>query len=74
MQVNALSNLLGPIIGGFLYGFLHIDTILFISGVCFFLSAVMELFCVSRLNAGKKRENPAYCPGGFIRRAALPDA
>ena len=44
VQVNALSNLLGPIIGGFLYGFLHIDTILFISGVCFFLSAVMELF------------------------------
>ena len=44
VQVNALSNLLGPIIGGFLYGFIHIDTILFISGVCFFLSAVMELF------------------------------
>ncbi len=44
VQVNALSNLLGPIIGGFLYGFLHIDTILFISGVCFLLSATMELF------------------------------
>ena len=44
VQVNALSNLLGPIIGGFLYGFLHLDTVLFISGVCFFLSAVMELF------------------------------
>lgn len=44
IQVNALSNLLGPIIGGFLYGFLHIDIILFLSGVCFFLSATMELF------------------------------
>lgn len=57
VQVNALSNLLGPIIGGFLYGFLHIETILFVSGVCFFLSATMEIFLhipfVRRENSGK---------------------
>lgn len=44
IQVNALSSLLGPIIGGLLYGFLNIEIILIASGVCFFLSATMELF------------------------------
>ncbi len=44
VQVNALSNLLGPIIGGFLYAFLGLFPILAASAVCFFLSAVMEVF------------------------------
>lgn len=44
IQVNALAGLLGPILGGFLYGFLGLRTILLGSGVCFFLSACMELF------------------------------
>lgn len=44
IQVNALANLVGPIIGGFLYGFLGIQPILLASGVCFFISAVMEIF------------------------------
>ena len=65
VQVNALSNLLGPIIGGFLYGFLHIDTILFISGVCFFLSAVMELFL--RIPFERREKS------GKILRTALED-
>lgn len=44
IQVNALAGLLGPVLGGFLYGFLGLGTILLGSGVCFFLSACMELF------------------------------
>lgn len=44
IQVNALANLVGPILAGFLYGFLGITPILIASGACFFLSAVMELF------------------------------
>lgn len=48
VQVQALANLLGPIIGGFLYGVLvprfGLLPILIASGVCFFISAVMELF------------------------------
>lgn len=44
IQVNALANLLGPIIAGFLYSFLNIKSILSISGLCFFFSATMELF------------------------------
>lgn len=44
VQVNALATLLGPIAAGLLYGFLGIGPILITSGICFFLSAVMELF------------------------------
>lgn len=48
VQVQALSSLLGPIIGGILYGFLveqyGLFPILVVSAACFFLSAVMELF------------------------------
>lgn len=44
IQVNALATLIGPIIGGFLYGFFGLYPILYTSGICFFLSAVMELF------------------------------
>lgn len=48
VQVQALAALLGPILGGFLYGILvpsyGLAPILIVSAVCFFLSAVMELF------------------------------
>lgn len=44
VQVNALASLLGPILGGLLYGFFGIFPILYASGICFFLSAVMECF------------------------------
>lgn len=43
-QVNALAALLGPIIGGLLYGFFGIFPILYASLCCFFFSAVMECF------------------------------
>lgn len=44
VQVNALSMLLGPILGGVLFGFFGIYPILYVSGFCFFCSAVMECF------------------------------
>lgn len=43
-QVNALSNLLAPIIGGILFGFWGITPIIVIGGICFFFSACMEIF------------------------------
>lgn len=43
-QVNTLASILGPILGGVLYGIYGIKTVLFVSVLCFFLSAVMELF------------------------------
>lgn len=43
-SINALANLIGPVLGGLLYGFFGISWILSISATCFFLSAVLELF------------------------------
>ena len=43
-QVSSLSGLLGPVIGGILYGFYGLIPILIASIVCFFISAVMEIF------------------------------
>lgn len=42
--VGALSSLLGPVLGGVLYGVVGLDTLVTLSCVTFFLSAVMELF------------------------------
>lgn len=43
-QVSALSGLLGPALGGVLYGGWGIYPILIVGGVCFLCSAVMEIF------------------------------
>ncbi|MCI9332465.1 MAG: MFS transporter [Oscillibacter sp.] len=43
-MVNTLSSLLGPVVGGVLFGVFGIRPILWVSVGCFFLSAVMELF------------------------------
>ena len=43
-MVGTLSGLLGPVIGGVLFGAFGIRPILWVGIVCFFLSAVMELF------------------------------
>lgn len=42
--VNALSSLAGPVLGGVLYGRLGLEPVLWMSGCCFLVSAVMELF------------------------------
>lgn len=42
--VSSFSGLIGPVIGGALFGFYGIMPILYVSTVCFILSAIMELF------------------------------
>lgn len=44
VQINALSTLAGPILGGFFYGFFGILPICIISSICFAISAILELF------------------------------
>lgn len=44
MQVQAVSMLLGPILGGILYGRFGVLPILVASAACFFASAVLEVF------------------------------
>lgn len=43
-QVSMLANLTGPFIGGMLYGLWGLAPIIVISVICFFLSAVLEIF------------------------------
>lgn len=43
-QVSSLAGLLAPIIGGILFGLWGLPPIIVVSGICFFLSAVMEIF------------------------------
>lgn len=43
-QVNSLAGLLGPILGGIVYGMWGVIPVVVVGGVCFFLSAVMEIF------------------------------
>lgn len=43
-QIGALASLLGPIIGGMLFGAFGITPIILISIICFLVSAIMEIF------------------------------
>lgn len=43
-QVSSLSGLLGPVIGGVLFGTFGINSILAVSILCFVISATMEIF------------------------------
>ncbi len=43
-QVGALAGLLAPIIGGIVFGVWGLNPIIIAGGICFFLSAVMEIF------------------------------
>lgn len=43
-QVTSLAGLLGPVLGGLLYGYFGILPILIVSGLCFLFSAILELF------------------------------
>ncbi|KOP71841.1 MFS transporter [Cytobacillus solani] len=44
VQVNALANFLGPILGGMLYGFLDLKVIVIVSAIAFFISSLLEVF------------------------------
>lgn len=52
--VSSLSSLIGPIIGGMLFGFLGIKPILIVSGICFLLASIMEIFIIIPIN---KKDN-----------------
>lgn len=45
-SISALSNLLCPIIAGFLFGIYGIIPLVIISIICFFISAILEMFII----------------------------
>lgn len=42
--INSFASLLGPVLGGILYSAYGLKPVLLVCGVCFFVSAVMEIF------------------------------
>lgn len=42
--ISSFASLIGPVIGGTLFGFYGIMPILYVSEICFLLSAIMEIF------------------------------
>lgn len=57
-QVSSLSNFLGPILAGMLYGLFGIKVIILINGISFFLSAIMELFLAIPYTKPEKMVSP----------------
>lgn len=55
--VTSGANLIGPVIGGALFGFVGIKPILMISILCFFCSAVMEIFIKIPFQKRKSEEH-----------------
>lgn len=58
-MVSSLAGLVGPTLGGILYSANGIWPVLGVSGVCFFLSAVMEIF-IHIPHAPRARENSVW--------------
>lgn len=56
-QVSSLSNFLGPILAGMLYGLFGIKVIILINGISFFFSAIMELFLAIPYTKPEKMES-----------------
>ena len=42
--ISSLAGMVGPVIGGILFSIVGLETILYVSIICFFISAVMEVF------------------------------
>ncbi len=57
-QVNSLSNFLGPIIAGILYGFIGIKGIIILNLASFFISAFLEFFLKIPFTKPKQLSSP----------------
>ncbi|NMB19939.1 MAG: MFS transporter [Firmicutes bacterium] len=60
-SINSLSAIVGPAIGGLVYGMFQIELFILVAGLCFILSAVSELFINFNFNqtpvAKRSKEN-----------------
>lgn len=56
-MISSLANMLGPVLGGLLYAFVGLSPILYVSAICFFVSAVLELFIHIPFQKRERGEN-----------------
>ena len=55
--VSSLANLIGPVLGGILFGFWGLRPILILSIICFICSAIMEIFIHIPFQKNKNQSN-----------------
>lgn len=55
--VSSLANLIGPVLGGILFGFWGLRPILILSIICFICSAIMEIFIHIPFQRNKNQSN-----------------
>lgn len=71
-QVGYVANLLGPILAGVLYSLIGIRIVVVINAVCFFISALMELFLdIPDIAERKKFKNPFLDSFTEMKRAFI---
>ena len=70
-QVQALSSLLGPILGGILYGWVGLAPIVWVGAACFLGSAVMELFLHIPFHRQERGGAPLAAVGRDLRDAGV---
>lgn len=68
-QVQSLAALLGPVLGGALYGWAGLGIILWTSAGCFALSAVMELFLRIPFQPQPGGKSPLAAAAGDLKEA-----
>lgn len=56
-QISALAGLLGPILGGVLFGLWGLVPVLIVGGICFLASAIMEIFIHIPFRKQKSEKN-----------------
>ena len=71
-QVGYVANLLGPILAGVLYSLIGIRVVVVINAVCFFISALMELFLdIPDVAEKKEFKNPFLDSFTEMKRAFI---
>ena len=68
-MVSTLAGLLGPVVGGVLFGAFGVYPIVLVSALCFFASAVME--CFLRIPPNGRPRTDSLREGGFGRELAF---
>lgn len=55
--ISSLANMVGPVVGGLLFSLFGLSPVLYISIVCFFISAIMEIFIKIPFERKEREEN-----------------
>lgn len=55
-SISSIASILGPVLGGFVYGFINIEIFIVLNGISFLLSALSEMFINFKLGSNPNSE------------------